>query len=111
MRRTYGALGVTVLGAALALLATGRSWATVRVARTAPLADLVVALSGRAEHAALPVLAVAALAGVVAVLAARGPLRRLVAALLGLCGVGIALFGFAGHHLGVGRARGRARCR
>lgn len=105
-RRTVAALGAAVIGAGTALLSAGREWATVRVSRPAPLADLAVHVTGRTEHPALPVLGLAALAGVVAVLATRGVLRRIIAVLLASCGAGIVALAFTGGRLTPAHARG-----
>ncbi|GAA4040718.1 Trp biosynthesis-associated membrane protein [Nonomuraea soli] len=65
-------LGVTALGAVAVLLAAGREWG---------------AASDPAGAPALTPPALAALAGVVAVLAAKGLGRRIVGGLIALCGV------------------------
>jgi uncharacterized membrane protein (TIGR02234 family) len=63
----------------------------VHVDRPAPLPDLSVGLTGRTLQAAVPGLAVVALAGVVALLATRGVARRIVGAVIALAGVALAL--------------------
>jgi uncharacterized membrane protein (TIGR02234 family) len=84
-RGLVAALVAGLLGGALALLVAGRRWAAATV--TAPTGTrLHVAASGRALAPALPALGVAALALTLAVLAARGPLRRLVGLLLVVVG-------------------------
>jgi uncharacterized membrane protein (TIGR02234 family) len=89
------ALGVA--GAVLALFGSGRAWATVAFsggpagARVAPVTqaggDLVPVLSP---------LALASLAAVVAVLATRGPWRRVIGILLTLFGLAIAVTAWRG---------------
>ncbi|HKC28371.1 MAG TPA: Trp biosynthesis-associated membrane protein, partial [Jatrophihabitans sp.] len=83
------ALLLDVIGAAGALLAATRHWQTVTTPRPAPLHDDVLALTGRDIDAAPTALALVALAGVVAVIATRGWLRRVVGAVLALSGVGL----------------------
>jgi uncharacterized membrane protein (TIGR02234 family) len=83
------ALLLEVLGAGGALLVSTRSWQTVTTPRPAPLHDDVLQLSGRTVDAAPTALALVALAGVVAVLATRGAVRRLVGAVLALTGAGL----------------------
>ncbi|WP_433509869.1 Trp biosynthesis-associated membrane protein [Nonomuraea sp. CA-143628] len=81
-------LVVTVLGCVLVLLAAGRAWVTnVRGAGTGALA----VPSGGDLSPVLTPLALAGLAGVVAVLATKGAGRRVIGALLALCGVGAGL--------------------
>jgi uncharacterized membrane protein (TIGR02234 family) len=78
-----------LLGAAAALLIATRTWQTVTTPRHAPLRDDVLDVSGRTVDAAPTALALVALAGVVAVLATRGVLRRAVGAVLGLAGLAL----------------------
>ncbi|MFI6596683.1 Trp biosynthesis-associated membrane protein [Nonomuraea sp. NPDC050536] len=73
----------TGVGCLLVLLAAGRTWVTVKGAG-------VVAPTGGDLSPALTPIGLAGLAGVVAVLATRGVGRRIVGALLALCGVGAA---------------------
>ncbi|WP_223167692.1 Trp biosynthesis-associated membrane protein [Nonomuraea sp. SYSU D8015] len=82
-RELWGWLAVTVLGCLLVLLAAGQTW--VRVAQ----AGAVTPTGGQLGPALTPV-ALAGLAGVVAVLATKGAGRRVVGALLALCGAGAA---------------------
>lgn len=81
-RELGGWIAVVVLGCVLALLAAGRPWVT-RASGSAPL-------TGDDLTPVLTPLALAVLAGTVAVLATRGPGRRLIGALIALCGVGAA---------------------
>lgn len=98
--RRYGpfalALLLDLLGAGGALLISVRSWQTVSAARPAPLADLTVSVTGRTVDAAPTALALVALAGVVAVLATRGVVRRVVGGVLALAGVGLVWRAIAG---------------
>jgi uncharacterized membrane protein (TIGR02234 family) len=78
------------VGAAAALLISGRTWQTVRAVRPRPLTDQVLEASGRTLQPAIPALALAALAGVVAVLATHGLARRVVGGLVALIGIALA---------------------
>ncbi|MGV9305150.1 MULTISPECIES: Trp biosynthesis-associated membrane protein [unclassified Nonomuraea] len=73
-------------GAGLSLLAAGRVWTTVTYGAGAP----VELTGGELAPAAQP-LALAGLAAVVALFATRGVWRRVVGAVLALCGLGVAL--------------------
>lgn len=77
-------IAVTVLGSVLVLWASGRDW----VRETG---GGVIAASGGRLSPVLTPLALAVLAGVVAVLATKGLARRLVGALIALCGAGAAV--------------------
>jgi uncharacterized membrane protein (TIGR02234 family) len=81
-----GGLLAVVLGVAAALIGVGRHWQTVRVVRPRPLPDLLVQVGGRTLEPAVTAVALVALAGVVAVLATKGWLRRVVTVLILLCG-------------------------
>ena len=75
----------TALGCVLVLVAAGRAWVTnVRGAGT----GVVAAPTGGDLSPVLTPLALAGLAGVVAVLATKGIGRRVIGVLLALCGVG-----------------------
>ena len=91
LRYTVVSLGAVALGGGLALLASGGAWMTVHVDRPAPLPVMSVGLTGRTLQAAVPGLAVVALAGVVALLATRGVARRIVGAVIALAGVALAV--------------------
>lgn len=80
----WGWVVATAVGCLLVLFAAGRSW--VRVLQEA---GAVVPTGGELSPVLTPV-ALAGLAGVVAVLASKGMGRRVVGALLALCGVGAA---------------------
>jgi uncharacterized membrane protein (TIGR02234 family) len=80
------ALVLDLLGAAGALLIARRTWQTARTPRPRPLADDVLAISGHTLDAATTALGLVALAGVVAVVAARGVARRAIGVLLALAG-------------------------
>jgi uncharacterized membrane protein (TIGR02234 family) len=81
------ALLCDVLGAGLASLISTRYWQTI-VTPGAGRRDVLV-VSGRAIDAAPTALALVALAGVVAVLATRALVRRLIGALVALAGAGL----------------------
>ncbi|MFG1695652.1 Trp biosynthesis-associated membrane protein [Nonomuraea sp. NPDC049309] len=76
-------VAATALGCLLVLLAAGREWARVLQAGAA-------APTGGDLSPVLTPVALAGLAGVVAVLATRGTGRRVVGAVLALCGAGVA---------------------
>jgi uncharacterized membrane protein (TIGR02234 family) len=78
---------ICVLAGGLALLAAGRTWATVTFdAQAGPLAAGKVSLSGGELAAWLTPAVLAALAAGAAVLATRGVARRLVGLVISLCG-------------------------
>lgn len=83
------ALLLDLLGAAAALLVSTRAWQTVTTPQPAPRHDDVLDLSGRTVDAAPTALALVALAGVVAVLATRGIVRRIVGGILAIAGAGL----------------------
>jgi uncharacterized membrane protein (TIGR02234 family) len=74
----------TAAGGMLVLLAVGRTWVSVRGSGE------VAVPTGGALSPVLTPLAMAGLAGVVAVLATKGVGRRVVGVLLALCGLGVA---------------------
>jgi uncharacterized membrane protein (TIGR02234 family) len=82
-RELWAWLALTVLGCLLVLLAAGQDW--VRVAQAGAKAP-----TGGELGPVLTPVALAGLAGVVAVLATKGAGRRLVGGLLALCGAGAA---------------------
>ncbi len=87
-RELGGWLVGTALGCVLVLVAAGRAWVTnVRGAGT----GVVAAPTGGDLSPVLTPLALAGLAGVVAVLATKGIGRRVIGVLLALCGVGAGL--------------------
>jgi uncharacterized membrane protein (TIGR02234 family) len=83
----FTALLLLVLGAALALLFSTRTWQTLTTARPRPLADDVLHVTGRTIDAAPTALALIALAGVAAVIATRGMVRRILGWVLALDGI------------------------
>jgi uncharacterized membrane protein (TIGR02234 family) len=83
------ALLLELVGAGGALLVSTRTWQTIATPRPAPLHDDVLRVSGRTLDAAPTALALVALTGVVAVLATRGIVRRLVGVVLALTGIGL----------------------
>jgi uncharacterized membrane protein (TIGR02234 family) len=105
LRHTAVSLAAVALGGGLALVASGRAWITVHVDRPPPLPDLSVGLTGRTLQAAVPGLAVVALAGVIALLATRGLARRIVGAVIALAGVALAIAAFGAGSVSSGEAR------
>jgi uncharacterized membrane protein (TIGR02234 family) len=83
-------------GAGLTLLALRQGWAQVRTHAPSPLPDSVTTETGQALVPAAGALALAALAGLAAVLATRGVLRRIAGVVLAGFGVGIAVTVSAG---------------
>jgi uncharacterized membrane protein (TIGR02234 family) len=78
-------------GAGLALLATRQGWARVETAAPRPLPASVTTVTGQALVPAAGALALAALAGLAAVLATRRTLRRIAGVLVAGFGVGLAV--------------------
>ena len=88
-RREYGfALLAGAAGAALILLALRQRWAQAVFTPPKPLTSQVVGVSGTDLVPLAGALAVAALAGLAAVIATRGALRRAAGVLLALFGAG-----------------------
>jgi uncharacterized membrane protein (TIGR02234 family) len=83
-------------GAGLALLATRQGWARVETAAPRPLPASVTTVTGQALVPAAGALALAALAGLAAVLATRRTLRRIAGVLVAGLGVGLAVAVSAG---------------
>ncbi|HEX8006253.1 MAG TPA: Trp biosynthesis-associated membrane protein [Trebonia sp.] len=81
---------VCAAGSGLALLAAGRDWAALTFDVTSHTLPAVT-LTGSEVAASLTPVALAALAGSVAVLAARGVWRSVLAGLVALCGAAIVL--------------------
>ncbi|HUA27463.1 MAG TPA: Trp biosynthesis-associated membrane protein [Streptosporangiaceae bacterium] len=77
-------------GAGLVLLATRQGWAHVTTTAPKPLPASVTTANGQALVPAADALALAALAGLAAVLATRRTLRRIAGVVLAALGVGIA---------------------
>jgi uncharacterized membrane protein (TIGR02234 family) len=94
-----------VLAAGAALLLATQHWQTITTARPAPLHDDVLQVSGRTVDAAPTALALVALAGVVAVLATRGSVRRVVGVVLALAGLGLIWRAAAAGAVSTSRAR------
>jgi hypothetical protein len=92
---TISVLSCGVAGA-IALLAASRGWGTVTVLRPAPLAAVVQQKTGDSWVPALPALSVVAIAGAGALLALKGPLRRVIGGLLTVCGLGCAAAAIVG---------------
>jgi uncharacterized membrane protein (TIGR02234 family) len=88
-KRQYGyALLAGVVGAGLILLALRAQWAQAVFTPQKPLTDEVVTVSGNDLVPVAEALALAALAGLIAVIATRGVARRGVGVLLALFGAG-----------------------
>jgi uncharacterized membrane protein (TIGR02234 family) len=86
MRRAYAtALLLDLVGAAVVLLVSTRAWQAVTIDR-AGLVPIHFVMKGRTVDSAATALAVVALAAVVAVVATRGALRRVVGGVLALVG-------------------------
>jgi uncharacterized membrane protein (TIGR02234 family) len=86
MRLFVATLVAQVIGAAALLLLATREWQTVRTLRPRPFGDDVLGLSGRTVDGAITALSLVALAGVVAVIATNGTLRRVIGALVAIAG-------------------------
>jgi len=84
------------VGAGLVLLAGRQGWAHVQTTEPKPLPDSVTAVTGQTLVPVAGALALAALAGLAAVLATRRTLRRVAGVLLAGFGVGIAVAVSAG---------------
>jgi uncharacterized membrane protein (TIGR02234 family) len=88
-KREYSlVLLVGAVGAVVILLAARQQWAQAVFTQPRPLPAQVVSVSGNDLTPVATALAVAALAGLVAVLATRGTLRRIAGVLLALFGAG-----------------------
>jgi uncharacterized membrane protein (TIGR02234 family) len=91
-RRLFAlALLLDLIGAGAAVLITSRPWQTITVDRARPLGDVSVEITGRSLDGALLGLTLIALAGVVAVLATKGIVRRVIGALIALAGALLAV--------------------
>ncbi|ETK36510.1 Trp biosynthesis-associated membrane protein, partial [Microbispora sp. ATCC PTA-5024] len=90
-------LAACAAGGGLALLAAGRTWAAVTFsAQAGPLSAGRVSLSGGELVASLTPSVLAALAAAVAVLATRGIARRVIGAVISLCGLAAAAGAWSG---------------
>jgi uncharacterized membrane protein (TIGR02234 family) len=87
-RELVAVVGLTLLGAALTLLAVGRPWAHAVVSEP-PLPAQRVDLSGRAVTPLVAALGIVALAAAVAILATRGRWRLVVGVVIALAGAAI----------------------
>ncbi|RBQ20377.1 MFS transporter [Spongiactinospora rosea] len=99
------------LGAGLTLFAAGRDWAKVTMGGVAGGPASTVPVSGGTLVPVLTPLALAAAASAVAVLATRGLWRRVVGAVLALCGVGAAVAAATGVSAASGPAAAEAAAR
>jgi uncharacterized membrane protein (TIGR02234 family) len=107
-RRELGLVVIGCLaGAGLVLWAVGRTWLSLRLPRAAPLGTYVQGRSGSAVEPVVRGLALAALAGGVALFATRRLGRTIVGVLLALAGVGIVI-GSLRYAGGVGQTRALA---
>lgn len=87
-RRTYVAILLTgAAGAGLVLLAARQGWAAVVSGASRPLPASVTSVTGLTLRPLIGALSIAALASLAAVLATRGPARRVVGVLLVAFGV------------------------
>lgn len=87
-RRLFAlALLLDLVGAGGAALITLRTWQTIVAARSRPLPAVSVGVDGRGLDGALLGAALVALAGVVAVLATRGVIRRIIGLLVASAGL------------------------
>jgi uncharacterized membrane protein (TIGR02234 family) len=84
-----GALLLQLLGAAGALLLATRHWQTITTPRPRPFRDDVLSVTGRTADAAPTALALVALAGVIAVIATRGVVRRLIGIVVAFAGAAL----------------------
>ncbi|MFI6497617.1 Trp biosynthesis-associated membrane protein [Nonomuraea typhae] len=85
-RETWAWAAATAAGCLLVLLAAGRAWVSAAAAGTG---NSVAEAAGGDLSRGLTAVGLASLAGVVAVLATKGAGRRVVGALLALCGAGL----------------------
>jgi uncharacterized membrane protein (TIGR02234 family) len=83
------ALLLDAVGAGAALLIASRSWQTLTLERGDPFPSRTKEVIGRTVAAAPTALALVALAGVVAVLATRGLVRRIVGGVVAVAGIGV----------------------
>jgi uncharacterized membrane protein (TIGR02234 family) len=91
-RREFGiALVLGTLGGGVALLGAREPWARADFPPQNPLPGSSVAISGQDLAPAVAALAIAGLACLAAVIATRGPLRRIAGALLAAFGAGISV--------------------
>lgn len=89
MKAFAAALAAQTVGAAAVLLLATREWQTITTVRQHPFADDVVGVSGRTIDGAVTALALVALAGVVAVIATKGVVRRVIGALVAVSGLAL----------------------
>src|SRR5262249_56855291 len=96
-RELLAALGLCLLGSVLALAASAPTWVRIAVPRARPLADAVVAVSGRDLAPLVPALGLVGLAAVVGLVGTRGRGRSTLGVVLAGCGIAVVLA--AGPHL------------
>lgn len=90
-RQLAAAVVICAAGAALVVVATGRTWAVEVVARPAPLPDERTVREGGDLLPWLPALGWVALAGAGALVAVRGRVRQVLGGLLTATGAGLAV--------------------
>lgn len=83
------ALVLDLLASGAALLVASHTWQTITAERSAPFPSITKHVTGRTIDAAPTALALVALAGVVAVLATRGSMRRVVGGVIAVAGAGL----------------------
>lgn len=83
------ALVLDLLGSGAALLVASHTWQTITAERASPFPSITKHVNGRTIDAAPTALALVALAGVVAVLATRGLVRRVVGGVIAVAGAGL----------------------
>ncbi|WP_157244741.1 Trp biosynthesis-associated membrane protein [Nonomuraea typhae] len=88
-RETWAWAAATAAGCLLVLLASGRAWVSAAAAGNPAAGSSVAEAAGSDLGHGLTAVGLASLAGVVAVLATKGAGRRVVGALLALCGAGL----------------------
>jgi uncharacterized membrane protein (TIGR02234 family) len=93
-RELWLALLLGALGAGLIFLATRQTWAQIRTIPPKPLPASTVTVTGAALVPYADALVVAGLAALAAVLASKGPLRRLTGVLLGVIGLALGASAF-----------------
>jgi uncharacterized membrane protein (TIGR02234 family) len=107
MKAFAATLGAQIIGAAALLLIATRDWQTVTTVRPRPFGTDVLELTGRTIDGAITALALVALAGVVAVIATKGTVRRVVGALVAVAGVAL-VWRISMSFAAVGDARARS---
>jgi hypothetical protein len=89
-------LGVAVIAAGAVILAAGRPWLHVTVARPAPFGPVIADVSGRKEFGAVTGLAVVALLAVLLIAITARTVRKIFGVLLGLAGLACCWYAIRG---------------